>query len=237
MRGDVPAALRRAQARDRARRGDPAQRPPPQRPRREHPRGRPSRRAARSRRAPRRLLVSRLRDLGATITRSHYPLHPAFLEAFDKYGILYWVDAPVYQIPNTFFNEPGVRAAAKRAVSLTVRNNINHPSIMTWSLANEPAGTARSSGSSARAWRASSRTPRPTVRELDDTRFVAIDRQSRAGEPPTSSAYRYLDVLGVNEYFGWYDSIPGRPGAPPDHDDELSALPRRRSTPPTRTCR
>ena len=86
------------------------------------------------------LLVSRLRDLGATITRSHYPLHPAFLEAFDKYGILYWVDAPVYQIPNTYFNESGVRAAAKRAVSLTVRNNINHPSIMTWSLANEPAG-------------------------------------------------------------------------------------------------
>ena len=86
------------------------------------------------------LLVSRLRDLGATITRSHYPLHPAFLEAFDRYGILYWVDAPVYQIPNTYFDESGVRAAAERAVSLTVRNNINHPSIMTWSLANEPAG-------------------------------------------------------------------------------------------------
>ena len=48
----VPAALRRAQAPDRARRGDPAQRPPPQRPRREHPRGRPRTRAARSRSAP-----------------------------------------------------------------------------------------------------------------------------------------------------------------------------------------
>ena len=71
---------------------------------------------------------------GATITRSHYPLHPAFIEAFDKYGILYWVDAPVYQVPNGFFNETGVRYAAKRAVTLTVRNNINHPSIMTWSL-------------------------------------------------------------------------------------------------------
>ena len=30
-----------------------------------------------------------------------------------------------------------MRYAAKRAVTLTVRNNINHPSIMTWSLANE----------------------------------------------------------------------------------------------------
>ena len=33
-----------------------------------------------------------------------------------------------------------MRAAAKRAVALTVRNNINHPSIIAWSLANEPAG-------------------------------------------------------------------------------------------------
>ncbi len=50
------------------------------------------------------------------------------------------------------------------------------------------------------------------ARELDDTRFVAIDRHSRIGEPVTSSAYRDLDVLGVNEYFGWYRSIiPGLP--------------------------
>ena len=44
------------------------------------------------------------------------------------------------------------------------------------------------------------------MHELDDTRFVSIDRQSREGEPVTSTAYRFLDVLGVNDYFGWYDS-------------------------------
>ena len=126
------------------------------------------------------LLVSRLRDLGATITRSHYPLHPAFLEAFDKYGILYWVDAPVYQIPNTFFNETGVRAAAKRAVALTVRNNINHPSIMTWSLANEPAGQPlRARASSAPAWRASSRTAPPRCAS-STTRASSRSTASRA---------------------------------------------------------
>ncbi len=32
----------------------------------------------------RRQLVGRLRDLGATVTRSHYPLHPAFIETFDR---------------------------------------------------------------------------------------------------------------------------------------------------------
>ena len=45
------------------------------------------------------LLLNRLQNLGATITRSHYPLHPAFIEALDRAGIMYWVDAPVYQVP------------------------------------------------------------------------------------------------------------------------------------------
>jgi hypothetical protein len=45
------------------------------------------------------------------------------------------------------------------------------------------------------------------VRRLYDTRWVAIDHQSRLGEPVRQSSYRYLDVLGVNEYMGWYKSV------------------------------
>lgn len=169
----------------------------------------------------RRLLVSRLRDLGATITRSHYPLHPSFLEAFDKYGILYWVDAPVYQLPNSYFAEAAVRVAAKRAVALTVRNNLNHASIMTWSLANEPAGSRPELGHFGSGLQRFIRDGAALVRELDDTRFVAIDRQSRVGEPATSHTYRWLDVLGVNEYFGWYDSYKADLVRPPTTTAEL----------------
>ncbi|MBA3264011.1 MAG: beta galactosidase jelly roll domain-containing protein [Thermoleophilaceae bacterium] len=173
-------------------------------------------------RSTRSLLVSRLRDLGATITRSHYPLHPAFLEAFDKYGILYWVDAPVYQVPNTYFNETAVRAAAKRAVVLTVRNNINHASVMTWSLANEPAGNRSELGIVGPGLARFIEDGAAAVRELDDTRLVAIDRQSRAGEPVTSSVYRRLDALGVNDYFGWYDSYKADLVRAPTTTAELS---------------
>ncbi len=154
----------------------------------------------------RNLLVSRLRDLRATVTRSHYPLHPAFLEAFDRYGILYWVDVPVYQIPNSFFDQPAVRYAATRAATLTVRENLNNVSVMTWALANEPAGNRSELGEIGSGLDRYLREGSQAVRELDDTRLVGIDRQSRIGEPATHRAYRYLDVLGVNEYFGWYDS-------------------------------
>jgi beta-glucuronidase len=155
----------------------------------------------------RRLLVSRLRDLRATVTRSHYPLHPAFLELFDKYGILYWVDAPVYQVPNRYFDEAGVREAAERAVILTVRNNLNHPSVMTWALVNEPAENGNEFGAIGSGLTSFIRDASAAARELDDTRLIAIDRHSRIGEPVANPVYRYLDVLGVNEYFGWYRTV------------------------------
>jgi beta-glucuronidase len=155
----------------------------------------------------RRLLVSRLRDLRATVTRSHYPLHPHFLELFDKHGILYWVDAPVYQLPNSYFEQAGVREAAERAVVLTVRNNLNHPSVMTWALVNEPAENGQEFGALGAGLTRFIRDASAAARELDDTRLIAIDRHSRIGEPVSSPAYRHLDVLGVNEYFGWYRTV------------------------------
>ena len=155
----------------------------------------------------RNLLVSRLRDLGATVTRSHYPLHPAFLEALDRNGILYWVDVPVYQLPNSYFDRASVRHAAERAAALTVRHNLNNVSIMAWSLANEPAGNRSELGRIGAGLQQYIRDGSRVVRDFDDTRLVTIDRQSRLGEPVAHPAYRYLDVLGVNEYFGWYDSV------------------------------
>jgi beta-galactosidase/beta-glucuronidase len=167
----------------------------------------------------RNLLVYRLRNLGATVTRSHYPLHPAFIEAFDRLGILYWVQAPVYQLPNSFWSR--VRPAATRAAVLTVRNNVNHASIFSWSLANEPGGNRSELGVIGPDLVRYIREASAAVREIDDTRLVAIDRQSRVGEPLWSPAYNYLDVLGVNEYFGWYDSYRADLVRPPTTLDEL----------------
>jgi beta-glucuronidase len=169
------------------------------------------------------LLVNRLKSLGATMTRSHYPLHPALIEALDRAGIMYWVDAPVYQIPTSLWNRPGVRSLATRAATLTVRNNINHPSVLTWSLANEPAEAGANLGNYSASVVRYIREASRAVRLLDDTRLVAIDRPSRVGEPLTTPAHQYLDVLGVNEYFGWYRSvIENRPDLPATTTPDLS---------------
>ena len=168
-------------------------------------------------------LINRLKNLGATITRSHYPLHPAFIEALDRAGIMYWVDAPVYQVPTSNWNKPGVRKLALRAAELTVQNNINHPSILTWSLANEPSEAGPNLGVYGPSLVSYIRDASTAVRELDDTRLVGLDRQSRVGEPLTTDANQYLDVLGVNEYFGWYRSVAENlPDLPSTTSSDLS---------------
>jgi beta-glucuronidase len=171
------------------------------------------------------LLINRLKNLGATITRSQYPMHPAFIEALDRAGIMYWVDAPVYQIPNTLWERAGVRSLAGRAAALTAKNNMNHPSILTWSLAVEPAAEEGSLGAYGPSFVTYVRDASHAIREMDDTHLVGLDRQSRIGEPLTTPAHQYLDVLGVNDYFGWYRSvIDNRPDLPPSTTADLSGF-------------
>ncbi|HEV2724556.1 MAG TPA: glycoside hydrolase family 2 TIM barrel-domain containing protein [Thermoleophilaceae bacterium] len=152
----------------------------------------------------RRAALRRLRELGATVVRAHYPLHPAMLEALDRRGVLVWSQAPVYQVPEANFRIPRVRRNAVKANREMVLRDRNHPSIFAWSIANElpeAVGPGQASFIAAAA---------REVRRLDDTRLVAIDRATRAGGAEGHPAVRALDALGVNEYFGWYGSAaPG----------------------------
>ena len=224
----VQALVRRAQDRDEARRDHQAQRQAAEPARARASTRTTSRRAARSRRRTRTLLLNRLKNLGATITRSHYPLHPAFVEALDRAGIMYWVDAPVYQVPTSNWDRSGVRNLALRAATLTVRNNINNPSILTWSLANEPSEAGPNLGTYGPSLVRYIRDASHAVRELDDTRLVGLDRQSRVGRAvhdgraPVPRRARGERVLRLVPLGG------GEPAGPAVHHDRRpQRLPRR----------
>ena len=164
-------------------------------------------------------IIRNLRRLHSSIARSHYPLHPAFLEAFDRYGILVWDEAPVYQLPNTILDQPSVRNAGISVNRRMVLRDRSHPSVLAWSIGNELAfqesehavvgpGFARYVADAARE-----------IRKLDKTRLVALDRHSRIGEATYNPAFNTLDALGINEYFGWYRTAPFT--RPPSRTDEL----------------
>lgn len=154
----------------------------------------------------RRAHLSYLKSLGATVTRAHYPLHPAFMESLDRAGIMFWAQAPVYQVrPEKMAGQ--VRKNAVQANRDTVTAGINHASIFTWSLGNELSGTDGGVffNETQPAYQTFATQAAAAVRKLDPTRFVGIDRQSILAQPdPSPGLAKAIDVIGINEYFGWY---------------------------------
>jgi beta-glucuronidase len=151
--------------------------------------------------------------LGATVTRSHYPLHPHTLEMADRAGMLVWDEIPFSREGFAFSGGDQLKADAAlrlrtvRAKGLgfleaMIRRDQNHASVYTWSIGNE--FESRPGPAQQRYIRAAVRT----AKRLDPTRLTAL---AIAGYPqlPPFSIYRELDALGINTYFGWYVGTAG----------------------------
>ncbi len=137
------------------------------------------------------------RDLGCNFLRlAHYPHHERVAELADRYGLLLWAEVPVYWAVD--YVDAGTRADALNQLSELVRRDRNRASVLTWSIANETPDTdARLAFLSALAARA---------RLLDDTRPLTaaclFNQESRKIEDRLAGL---VDIVGINEYFGWYD--------------------------------
>jgi beta-glucuronidase len=143
-----------------------------------------------------------LRALGATITRAHYPLNPYELELADRYGIMVWSEIPVYRMDSKLFNVPGIRARGLRMLREEITRDYNHPSVLVWSLGNENSSRPK------RGLQRYIREAASTARRMDPTRLVGL---AVSGYPTVEKqpVYLHLDVLGINDYFGWYPGPAG----------------------------
>jgi beta-glucuronidase len=143
-----------------------------------------------------------LRELGATMTRAHYPLNPYELELADRYGILVWSEIPVYRMKSTLFNIKEVRDKSLRMLREEITRDYNHPSVMVWSIGNENASRPK------RGFQHYILKAAHTVEQLDPTRLVGI---ATSGFPSVEKQriYLNLDVIGINDYFGWYTGPRG----------------------------
>jgi beta-glucuronidase len=146
--------------------------------------------------------IGHLKDLGAHITRSHYPFHPYMLELADYNGILVWSEIPVFRMASRLFAIAEVRNKAYRMLREEIVRDANHPSVVVWSIGNENASRP---GAGLRKY---IRKAARTVEDLDPTRLIGL---ATSGFPTVEKQpiYLELDVLGINDYFGWYNGPRG----------------------------
>ena len=147
-------------------------------------------------------LLGWAKELGCNFVRlAHYPHDESMLRAADRMGLLVWSENPVYWALQ--FDNPKVLAKAEQQLDEEIGTSRNHASIILWSMANEtPATEARTKFIETLAGRA---------RTLDSTRLITAALLVRA-EGKTKivddALGKTLDVIGINEYIGWYEGKP-----------------------------
>ncbi|MGP8244396.1 MAG: glycoside hydrolase family 2 protein [Bryobacteraceae bacterium] len=151
-----------------------------------------------------RTLLDWAKDLGCNYVRlAHYPHDEAMTRLADRMGLLVWSEVPVYWAVE--WENPVAYAKAERMLTEMITRDKNRASIALWSVANEtPLGDARTKFLAGLAAKA---------RELDSTRLVtAATLPHTSGDTTTieDPLGQYLDVLGLNEYVGWYDGGPDK---------------------------
>ncbi len=147
-------------------------------------------------------MVGWVRELGGKIIRAHYPLNPQIEEAADRDGILLWSEVPVYQVNASYLTRAGWLSFAHTMLRTNILTNENHPSVLVWSIGNEL--TTPPDDAEARYIAGAAQI----AHQLDPTRPVGMALSNWPGVA-CQGAYAPLDVLGINDYFGWFDAGGG----------------------------
>ena len=147
-------------------------------------------------------LLGWAKELGCNYVRlAHYPHDERMTRAADRLGIMVWSEIPVYWAEH--FDDPAVLAKAKQQLHEEIRRDRDKASIALWSIANETPNTPERT--------AFLKALAGEVRAQDPTRLVTAALLVRTAnhekyvDDPLGEA---LDVIGMNEYIGWYEGKP-----------------------------
>jgi beta-glucuronidase len=151
-------------------------------------------------------LLDQAKKLGANFVRlAHYPHNEHLVRLADRMGLLLWQEIPVYQ--GIDFAAVDVQAKLDRMLAEMIGRDRNRAAVALWGIANEASPNPQRDKALA--------TLAETARQLDPTRLVtaalygpAFDGDTLAVNDPLVAS---LDVVGVNEYFGWYAPWPVEP--------------------------
>nr|WP_321484225.1 glycoside hydrolase family 2 TIM barrel-domain containing protein [uncultured Cohaesibacter sp.] len=137
------------------------------------------------------------KDLNCNFLRlAHYPHHEMAARMADELGFLLWEEIPVYWAID--FESPATFKDAQNQLMELIKRDRNRASVIIWSVGNEnPDTDARLDFM---------RRLSETAKQLDPTRLTSaaclINHAKKKIEDRLSN---YIDVIGINEYYGWYE--------------------------------
>jgi len=141
-------------------------------------------------------------ELGCNYVRlAHYPHDQRMTRATDRMGIMVWSEIPVYWAEH--FDDPAVLKKAQQQLDEEIRRDRDKASIILWSIANETPNTPDRTRFL--------KTLAGNVRALDSSRLVTaalLVRTEGHDKYIDDSLGDALDVIGANEYIGWYEQRP-----------------------------
>jgi beta-glucuronidase len=155
-----------------------------------------------------RTLLGWAKELGCNFVRlAHYPHNENMVREADRMGLLVWSETPVYWTIE--WENPETCANASHQLAESMARDKNRASIILWSVANEtPVGDARN---------AFLRKLAAQAHSADPTRLVTAAMLHHGDSAPAGHIDTIddplgsdLDVLGCNEYLGWYDGLPDK---------------------------
>ena len=148
-------------------------------------------------------LLSWAKELGANFVRlAHYPHNEFMVREADRMGIMVWSEIPVYWTIQ--WENPDTLKNARNQLQEVITRDKNRAAVVIWSVANEtPLSDARLTFLKDLISHA---------RHLDPTRLLSAAMERHYTNPTTQMIDdplgEFLDVLGCNEYVGWYDGLP-----------------------------
>ncbi len=136
------------------------------------------------------------KELGCNFMRiAHYPHHEEMARLADELGIMLWEEIPVYWA--ICFDRTETFEDAENQLRELIKRDANRASVIVWSVGNENADTDD------RLYFMKSLALKARVE--DPTRLISAACLVDAEENRIADRLaEYLDVIGINEYCGWY---------------------------------
>ena len=136
------------------------------------------------------------KELGCNYMRlAHYPHNEEMAKLADREGMLLWCEIPVYWAIR--FTRRATYEDAENQLRELITRDYNRASIIIWSVGNENADSDERL--------AFMKNLAETAHREDPTRMVsAACLVSYASMSIADRLIQYLDIIGINEYMGWY---------------------------------